>query len=200
MQPVSWKPSNVTFQASSVCVDFTKNLFSFNLSIKTTGMYVLKLTIISNDTNDSIINALSNNVRIVSATTSNTVFYNNFQLTFDGTFVKSRRAIYIAEIYNYYLSNYNIELVGPLQCIAGSIMFSGGVDLSNPATTQLLLSSYSNNSNIILHGSYLTSFTLGVTQLNITSTPTQFTVVTTTLPPITPVVNRCLRRRRRQNV
>ena len=197
----SWNPNNITFQASSKCVNLINNLFSFNLSINTIGMYVLEIQIISNDTNDSIVNAFSNNIRVVSTKASNSVFYNNFQLTFDGIFVQSKRAFYIATIYNYYLSNFNIELVGPLQCIAGSIMFSGGADLSNPSLTQLLISGSSNDRSIILRGSSLVWFSLATNQQNFTlnnsTTPIQFTVTTTTLPRITPVINRCLRRKRR---
>ena len=100
-------------------------------------MFILKITVTSNDGAYSI-NALSNNIQIVSPNIStNSYYFNNLQLEFNGTFVEADIPIYIATIYNYFLTAYNVELIGPIQCFQG-ILFVSGVDGSN-ATIQAIL-------------------------------------------------------------
>jgi hypothetical protein len=132
-------------------------------------MYVLNIYMVSNDGLIKI-NSTSNNIRVVSPNiTDNSIYYHNFQLTFNGTFVQSQKSIYMATIYNYYVTKYNVELIGDVECISGSIMFSAGIDQSNATVQQLLTVGSYNDSNSILPGYPLIYFSLDTYQFNISS-------------------------------
>ena len=132
-------------------------------------MYVLKISMISNDGLIKI-NTTSNNIRVVSPNVyDNSNYHHNFQLTFNGTFVTSQKSIYISTIYNYYVVKYNIELIGDILCISGSVKFSAGVDQSNATVQQLLTVGSYNDSYTILPGYPLVYFSLNTYQFNISS-------------------------------
>ena len=89
-------------------------------------------------------------------------------MTFNGTFIQSQKAIYISTIYNYYLLNYNVELIGPVECISGSVMFAAGIEQSNATVQQLLTIGSFNDTNRILPGYPLVYFLLDTYSFNIT--------------------------------
>ena len=131
-------------------------------------MFVLRINVVSNDKQYNF-NATSNNIRVVSPNISDDVSYHhNFQLKFNGTFIQSQKSIYISTIYNYYLRKYNVELIGPVECVSGSIMFAAGVDQSNATVQALLTIGSYNDSSVILPGYNLIYLLLDSYQLNIT--------------------------------
>jgi hypothetical protein len=143
-----------------------------------TGMFVLQTNVASNDGKFKL-NITSNNIRVVSPNVSvNSEYYHNFQLKFNGTFIPSQKSIYIATIYNYFLIKYNLELIGDVECVSGSIMFAAGVDQSDTSDAQqLLINGLISDANLILPGYPLVEISLGSYQTNVTN------LETTTVPP-----------------
>ena len=129
---------------------------------------MFKINVVSNDGQFNI-SSISNNIRIVSPNiVDNSIYDYNFQLTFNGTFIQSQKAIYISTIYNYYLLNYNVELIGPIDCISGSVMFAAGIDQSNATSLELLTVGSFNDSDVILPGYPLIYFLLDTYTFNLT--------------------------------
>jgi hypothetical protein len=141
-------------------------------------MFVLQTNVASNDGKFQL-NITSNNIRVVTPNVSvNTEYYHNFQLKFNGTFIPSQKSVYIATIYNYFLIKYNLELIGDVECVSGSIMFAAGVDQSGTSDAQqLLINGLINDANLILPGYPLVKISLGSYQTNVTN------LETTTVPP-----------------
>ena len=132
-------------------------------------MFVLRVNIVSNDSQYNF-NVTSNNIRVVSPNiTENSAYYHNFQLKFNGTFIQSQKSIYISTIYNYYLQKYSIELIGPVECVSGSVMFAAGIDQSNATVQSLLTTGSYNDSSVILPGYPLIYLLLNTYELNFTS-------------------------------
>ena len=130
---------------------------------------MFEIIAVSNDGQIQI-NTTSKIIRVVSPNISdNTNYYHNFQLKFNGTFVPSQQLIYISTIYNYFLINYGVELIGDIDCVAGSIMFAAGVDQSNATVQQLLINGTIKDANSVLPGYPLIMISLGNYQLNISS-------------------------------
>ena len=130
-------------------------------------MFMFEIIAVSNDGQIQI-NTTSKIIRVVSPNISdNTNYYHNFQLKFNGTFVPSQQLIYISTIYNYFLINYGVELIGDIDCVAGSIMFAAGVDQSNATVQQLLINGTIKDANSVLPGYPLIMISLGNYQLNI---------------------------------
>jgi hypothetical protein len=123
-------------------------------------MFLLRVNVFSNDKQHTI-KATSKNIRITSFNISdNSLYYNNLEMKFNGTFNQSEKYSYIAKIYNYFLENYNAELIGPIDSLSGSILFGGGLDLSNLTATSLLIDGTINQTEIILPGTSLVWFLL----------------------------------------
>jgi hypothetical protein len=123
-------------------------------------MFLLRVNVFSNDKQHTI-KATSKNIRITSFNISdNSLYYNNLEMKFNGTFNQSEKYSYIAKIYNYFLENYNAELIGPIDSLSGSIIFGGGLDLSNLTATSLLIDGTINQTEIILTGTSLVWFLL----------------------------------------
>ena len=146
--------------------------------INSIGMFILQIQVWSND-NQYHINSTSNYIRIVSPNiTDNSDYYYNLQLQFNGTFIPSQQNFYVTTIYNYFLTKYNAELIGPFFCYSGSVMFVAGLDQSNSTMQASLVNGTINDANYILPGYPLTWFLLGTYEVNFTSKDSIYISVT----------------------
>ena len=143
----------MNFNTSINCTSLNKvnNNFVFpKVTIDTIGMFLLRVNVFSNDKQHTI-KATSKNIRITSFDISdNSLYYNNLEMKFNGTFNQSEKYSYIAKIYNYFLENYDAELIGPIDSLSGSIIFGGGLDLSNLTAASLLIDGTINQTEIII--------------------------------------------------
>ena len=147
-------------------------------------MFILKISVVSND-KQYVFNATSNSIQVVSSSfTDDSLYYNNLQLTFNGTFNQLQKYIYIATIYNYFLQKYNVELVGPIDSLSGSILFGAGFDLSDSNSKEAVLSGTPNDTEIILPGHSLIWFLLDDYEVSFNEKSLQ-----SVGPPVTPVKN-----------
>ncbi len=150
-----------------------------NLTINTIGMFILQITSSSDDSQHNV-NTTSNNIRVVSPNLlDDETYYNNLQMEFYGTFVEDDKAKYISMIYNYFLTRYGVELMGPIACYNGSVMFVSGLDQSN-ATLQAILSNGTIAENTeIIPGYSLKWFLLGNFEKNFTKSSISASLIST---------------------
>ena len=63
---------------------------------------------------------------------------------------------------------YNIELIGTIDAISGSILFGAGIDLSNSNLQDIITQGISNDTDLILPGSSVIWLLLDNKEINIT--------------------------------
>lgn len=155
---------------SCTMLNLANNLFIFpNITINTVGMFILQIRVVSSDKQYTF-TSTSNNIKVLSSNfTDNSLYYNNLELAFNGTFSQSQKYLYIATIYNYFLQKYNVELIGSIDSVDSSgILFGAGIDLSNSSLEELIINGTINDTDLILPGHSLIWLLLGNYELNIT--------------------------------
>ncbi len=150
-------------------LNITNNRFIFpNLTINSTGMFILQITVSSDDAEYSITKT-SNNIRVVLPNrTYDSNYYYNLQMKFNGTYLEDDRAKYISMVYNYFLTTYNVELAGPIVCYSGgSLMFISGIDGTNANLLSTISKRTVNESREIIQSRALLWFLLGNFEIDV---------------------------------